>query len=224
MAWVVTSMLTVATTLYLGTKDSSRLYSDIQSYRAGAEMACYQYVTDLQGIILTRDLDGEWISVSGEAVYSEALDTIKATLGTDTDPNTWYVSDLTTALSGANLSDPTILTDLLGKLVGVRQSFSLVVPEPLRLDWDDPESWRDRSGAFVAIEPFKVDVVVTVKGEVVSEEFTVDGLYLNVVATRESVVDGGPKHDIIDINLTEMESGVSITRAQIKETSGLNDG
>lgn len=217
MAWVIVSMLTVATSLYSGTRDNARIYSDIQSYRAGTELACYQYITDLQGITVTKDLDSDWISVTNQAIYTQALDAIKATLGADDDPNRWFVSDLTTALSGANLSDPTVLTDLLGRVAGARQSFALSVPEPLTLNWEDPNSWRSSSGAYAAVVPFVVEVNLSVRAETVSERFIVSGLYLSIDITDQDMADGG-RHEIATMRLAEREEGVSITRAQIEET------
>lgn len=216
MAWVTVSMLTVATSLYTTTKDSAKIYSDIQSYRAASELACYQYVTDLQGVTVTRDLDADWISVTGQAVYSQALDAIKQSLASDTDANAWYVSDISTALSGLNLSDPSVLTNLLGKLTGVRQSFTLTVPEPLKLDWNDPESWSDSDRAYVAVEPFTVEISLSVKGESLFETFTVDGLFLDVQFSRIESADGSGRHDTATMMLTEREDGVSITRAQVE--------
>ena len=216
MAWVVVSMLILATNLYLSTKDESQIYSDIQTYRAGMELACYQYITDLQGITVTKDLDSDWISVTNQAIYTQALDAIKGELGADDNPNKWYVSDLATALSGANLSDPTLLTDLLGDIAGARQEFELIVPEPLMLDWENADSWKNNSGAEVAITPFIVEVHLSIKAENFTEMFKVDGLYLSISITDQDVAGGG-RHEIATMRLIEKEEGVSITRAQIEE-------
>lgn len=222
MAFVVLGLMTLATSLYSTSKDSAKVYADIQSYRAATELACYQYITDLESVVITKDLDADWISVTGNAVYSQALEAIKAALALETDENVWYVSDITTALSGANLSNPVVLTDLLAKVVGVRQSFTLAVPEPFKLDWADSASWKNSRGANVALEPVVVEIALDVKGEQLFERFIVDGLYLSVVVSREEV--GGSKHDVATMVLVEQESGVSITRAQLETTSGSDDG
>lgn len=222
MAFVVLGLMTLATSLYSTSKDSAKVYADIQSYRAATELACYQYITDLESVVINKDLDADWISVTGNAVYSQALEAIKAALASEVDENVWYVSDITTALSGANLSNPVVLTDLLAKVVGVRQSFVLTVPEPFKLDWSDSDSWKNSRGANVALEPVIVEITLEVKGEQLFERFIVDGLYLNVVVSREEV--GGSKHDVATMVLVERESGVSITRAQLETTSGSDDG
>lgn len=216
MAWVTVSMLTVATNLYVVTKDSAKIYSDIQSYRAASELACYQYITDLQGVTVTRDLDADWISVTGQAIYTQALDAIKQALASDSDENTWAISDVSLALSGLNLSDPAVLTNLLGKLTGARQEFSLVVPEPMKLDWDDADSWSDSDRAYVKLEPFIVEIYLSVRGESLFETFLVDGLFLDVQFSEMEAIDGSGSHDVATLMLTEREDGVSITRAQVE--------
>lgn len=222
MAFVVLGLMTLATSLYSTSKDSAKVYADIQSYRAATELACYQYITDLESVIIVKDLDADWISVTGNAVYSQALEAIKAALGSETDENVWYISDIVTVLSGANLSNPIVLTDLLTKVVGVRQSFGLTVPEPFKLDWTDSDSWKNSRGAHVALEPIVVEIFLEVKGEQLFERFTVDGVYLNVVISREEV--GESRHDVATMTLVEQESGVSITRAQFEISPGCDDG
>lgn len=217
MAWVIVSMLTVATSLYSSSKDTAKIYGDIQSYRAATELACYQYITDLQGMTVTKDLDGDWISVSGQAVYTQALDAIQATLASPEDPTAWFVTDITDALAGANLSDPSVLTDLLSKLSGVRQEFKLTVPEPMKLDWDNPETSSSRTGATVALEPLVIEVYLTVKGESVSEKFIVTDLFLDVDITETEMEDGST-HAVATMMLTEKESGVTISREPITVT------
>lgn len=215
MAWVTMSMLTLATNLYQGTRSSAQIYADIQTYRAGIELACYQYITDIQGVIVTKDLDGDWLTVSDDAVYSQALEAIKELVASDDDANRWKVTDLVTALSGANISNPDILADLFAKVSGVKQYFSLVVPELWILDWSDTDSWGNSSGAHVALKPFVVEIQLDVRGESVSETFTVDGLYLDVTLSDETV--DGSRHEIATMQLVEKEEGVSITREQIEE-------
>lgn len=214
MAMVAVGMMILATNLYSSARYSADNYADIQSYRAAAEMACYQYITDLESVVVTKDLDADWISVSGNAVYTQALEAIKDSLASETDSLAWFVADVREALSGVNLSDPLVLTELQGKLAGARQSFSLIVPEPFELDWADSNSWRDSDGANIALSPVLVEVTLAVRGETVYDRFTVDGLYLVVNITQQEI--DGSSHDVATMYLAEMESGVEISRAPLE--------
>lgn len=222
MAFVVLGMLILATNLYRTAQDSAEIYSDIQSYRAATEIAAYQYITDLQAVQVTKDLDGDWISVSGNAVYTQAIQAIQDSLANPEDGLAWHVTDVRQAISGANLSNPLVVTDLLGLLANAKQSFKLSVPEPIELDWNNPNSWRDRGGADVAIKPIKLEVNLQVRGEQVFERFEVDGLFLTVDISKQEQSDGS-KHEIATMQFTEREEGVIISRAPLtEETPGNN--
>ena len=206
MAAVLTGMVRLASMLYISSQDSSKIYANIQSYRAVAELSCYRYVTELEASIASKNLDAEWISVEGNALYTQALDALQAEIGSESDPAVWGVRDVTQILGGANLSNPAILPDLLAKFVGVDYELQLSVPEPLRFDWSDPDSYRSRDSAYIALEPFVVEVDLRVKSENIFEKFIVDGLYLDVQLFKM----GETKH--MTFQLTEKEEGVRISR------------
>lgn len=211
MTVVIIGTMSVGSSLYSTSRDSAKAYSRIQTYRAVTELACYQYVTSLETAVVTKDLDADWVSVSGNAIYTQAIDAIVASIGTSEDPTIWEVRDAKTALTAMDVSDPSILTDIYAELEGVRQEFQLQVIAPLKLDWSDPDSWRNRRGAYVALEPVRIEVSFDVRGEHLFEHFEVDGLYLEVSASELMV--GGERHDTLTLVLVEKAEGVSITRA-----------
>ena len=214
MGLVVVSMMTLAYNLYYSSRNSSENYSDIQNYRAATELACYQYVTDLCSVLVTRDLESDWITPSGQAIYTQAVELIQNELASPSDVDAWYVNDITVALSAINVSDPSVLTDLLGRLTGVRQEFRLAVPEPLRLDFLSSEVVMDnRTGGRIPLEEFDVEVDLTVRGETVNEVFTISGLYLDVTFFDMAV--GTSEYSAAQIILVEDEEGVQITRAAL---------
>lgn len=222
MAFVVMGMLVLATNLYAVARSSAEIYADTQSYRAATEIATYQYITDLQAVQVTKDLDGDWVSVSGHAVYTQALQAIQDSLASPEDSLAWHVTDVRQAINGANLDNPLVVTDLLGLLANAKQSFKLVVPEPLVFDWSNPDSWSNRRGANIALKPFRIEATLNVRGETVFETFDVDGLFLTVDIQRQET-DAGDRHDIATMRLTEKEEGVIISRAPLtEETPGDN--
>lgn len=211
MGIVAFSMLVMASNLYTASRNSAAVYESIQSYRSATEIATYQYITDLQAVEVTRNLDADWISVSGNAIYTQALDAITGALSPDGGRTAWHVTDIRQAIRGANLSNPAVLVDLLGLLSNANQSFQLEVPAPLRLDWDNPESSRDRNSAVIAIEPFLVEVNLQVRGEKIFESFIIDGVFLHVDLSKQQ----GSKATIATMRLGEGKDGVIISRAPL---------
>ena len=206
MSFVVVSMFTVATNSYKSSKDSAKMYAKIQSYRAAVELSTYQYVTDLQSVIVNKDLDGDWLSVSGGAIVTQALELIKEECGSSTDPNIWKCQNISEAITGANLSDATVVTKLLGEFAGVRQEYMLCVPEPFEFDWNDAHN----SDYHVALKPITVEVTLKVKAETIYERFIVDNLYLDI---DEQQIEVGPDtHTFLTMKLECGIDGVSIHR------------
>ena len=210
MAVVVLGMMTLASSLYSTARDSAKTYSDVQTYRSACEMACYEYVTELEAVTVTKNLDADWISVTGNAIYTQAIDAILESIGSAEDPNVWRVYDIRDALRMANISDPSILVGLFAKLDGVSQEFCLKVVEPPRLDWENEDSWKRSGDAHIAIEPVIIEINFRVKGEELFERFRVNGLFLEVQSSDMDV--GGSRNEIATLMLVEKEEGVSITR------------
>lgn len=209
MAWVIVSMLTLASSLYGTSKDSAKIYSNLQSYRAASELCTYQYLTDLTSVTVEKRLDTDWISIKENAMYSQALAAIQNALADPNDETRWILNTVTDALTGANISDPTILTDLFSKLSTGRQELILKVPEPLTLDWTHKDNWKNASGAHVKIKPFVIETTLNVKGESITEVFEVDELFLDVSVEGNTAI----------LSLKETESGVKIRRAEIEAIS-----
>lgn len=211
MALVILGTMSVGSSLYSTSRDSAKTYSRIQTYRAITELATYQYVTELETAVVTKDLSADWISVSGNAIYTQAIDAIIASIGSTEDSDVWEVRDAKTALTAMDISDPSILTTIYAEIDGVRQDFQLKVITPLKLDWNDEDSWRNRRGAHVALEPVRVEVTYNIRGEHLFETFYVDGLFLEVTASTMNV--GGEEHDTLTLVLVEKAEGVTINRA-----------
>ena len=207
---VVLSMLTVASSLYRTSQDSAETYSEIQRYRATSEILVYQYITDLESVTITKDLDAEWLSFSGNAVYTQALEALVASLAPPENSRQWFVTDVIEALRGVAVSNPLVLQSLIEEYEGIRQSFSLTVPEPLRLDWMDSKSWSNRHGAIVSLDPVLIELTLVARGETITEKFLVDGLFLEI--QRIEIDVGGDDHDAVTMMIREMEEGVTISR------------
>lgn len=208
MAMVMLMMMQLASTLYTSSKESAKVYPNIQTYRAATELACYQYITDLESVVVTKNLDTDWLSVSDNAVVTQALQAIQDAIADTNDKTLWKVDDVTQALQAANISDPSVLTTMLAKLTNVRQEFSLKVPEPIKVDWDDEKSWRNQGDMHGVIEPVTIEVSLQVRGESTFETFLVSGLYLDVQADEPT-----PGTFILTMAIAEEIEGVTINRA-----------
>ena len=203
--------LSVASSLYATNEESAKRYAHIQSYRSATEIACYQYINDLQAVTVTKFLTGDWVSVSGSAVYTQACEVIQETVGKEDDPLVWKVSTIEAAIAGATVSNPEIVTNLLGLLAEGRASFMLSVTDYPEIDWTAGESFVSKDESQLKLRPFEVIVELTAKSEVLKEHLFVNGLYLNVL--QESIrTEGGTRDTKVTMNISVGESGVQIYR------------
>lgn len=203
--------LSVANSLYASGEQTSKRYSHIQSYRSAAEIACYQYVNDLQAITVTKSLSGEWISVSGSAVYTQACEAIQEKIGKSDNPFVWNVDTIEAAIVGAPVQDASSLTSLLALLAEGRTNFLLSVVDYPEIDWTAGESYISRDESQLKLLPIDVTVNLTAKGEILKEHLFVGGLYLNVVQTTSRNLDGS-RETTVTMQITQGEKGVQIYR------------
>lgn len=210
MAIMAFGTASVASTLYASNEESATRYSHIQSYRSATEIACYQYIGDLQAITVTKNLSGDWVSVSGSAVYTQATEVIVEQLGMTDNPLVWKVSTIEAAIAGATVSDPSVVTNLLGLLAEGRVNFQLSLVDYPEIDWAAGESFISRDESQLKLLPLEVVVELTVKGEVLKEHLFVSGLYLNVLQMVERTESG--RQTTVTMNITTGEKGVQIYR------------
>ena len=200
----------VASTLYASNEESATRYAHIQSYRAATEIACYQYINDLQAITVTKNLSGDWVSVSGSAIYTQSVEVITEQLGMTDSPLVWKVSTIEAAIAGATVSDPAIVTNLLGLLAEGRADFQLSLVDYPDIDWTAGESYISRDESQLKLKPLEVIVELTAKGEVLKEHLYISGLYLNVLQMVERTETG--RQTTVTMNITTGEKGVQIYR------------
>lgn len=211
MAIVSFGMLSVATTLYSSNAENAKRYANIQSYRSASEIACFQYVNDLEAITVTRNLTTDWVSVTGAAVYSQAIQAIQDEIGRPTNRFIWNVSDISRAITGAGISDPAVVIHLQSLLAEGRTEFQLAIDDYPTLDYLDIKTFIGRDDVYIALKPFLVNVDLTAKGEVLREKLYVDGLYLSVEKNVIAGAGGAPEVEVT-MKLVEGESGVEIYR------------
>ena len=215
MVMVVTGMLVLASSLYTTSRDSAKMYSDIQSYRAATELACYQYVTDLQSVVVTKDLDADWISTSRNVVYTRAVEEIVKSLADPNDATVWHVKDVRDAIDAADLSDPSVLVNMLAKMTDVKQVFQLTLPDTIELDWASEDTWTTYAGAQIALKPVPIVIDLEIKSEAIHEEFYVHDLLLSITIDRITMGDN-TVHEIATMSLIEKEEGVRILREPLE--------
>ena len=210
---IMVSFMHIAADLYTNSKESAAIYADYQSYRSAVEISSYQFVKDLCSVTVTKDMDGEWIGVDGQALYIMALDDILGKVSSVDDTSLWQVRNISTALSGVEMSVPSILNKLQDKVNHTSAKYYLRLPDYLKLDWSDSGSWSDRNGSYVAIEEFEVDVHLEIRTEELNTVFEISNLYFDLTPLEMSV--GDDVHEFVTFSIVEGEGGVRIARKEI---------
>lgn len=218
IAIVCFGMLMVASSLYTANEENATHYANVQSYRSAAEMAVYQYATDLQAVVLTKNLDTDWIGVSGPAIYTEGLTLIAETIGQNSAPAgetpnhlKWKVDTIQTAIGAANVSNPAVLANLLAELDVGRSIFELTIDDYPDIDWTSSSSWIVGKEAMLKIAPIGVKVKLTVRGEQLLEHMFIDGLFLHVVRERiPNDDDDDTRSTIVTLQIVTSASGKGV--------------
>lgn len=210
---IMVGFMHIAADLYTNSKESATMYADYQSYRSAMEISSYQFVKDLCSVTVTKDMDGEWIGVDGNALYVMALEDILEKVSSVDDTNLWQVRDMNTCLSGVEMSEPRILNHLQEKVEHSSSEFWIKLPSYLRLDWSDSGSWSDRNGSYVAIEEFEVDVHFGIRTENLNTTLAISNLYFDLTPLEMAV--GDDVHEFITFSIVEGEGGVRIERRSI---------
>lgn len=215
MAMVMVGFTRLSQTLSTTSKDSAKVYADIQTYRAASEMICYEYLTEVEAAVVTRDLDSDWLSVTNRAIYTQALGAI---LDYYDDPEymetgwSWIKHDPTEVLRSVHVTDQSMVDEVIAALDGGYQKFTLKITEPLVIDPLSDDSYETVRRAYLELKPFPVEVNLRVKGEILQDIYMVSKMYLLV--TQENVYEmDGSIHMIATLSLVEGEEGCQITRA-----------
>lgn len=211
LAIISVGTLSVAMSLYASGDGSAQVYSDIQSYRAATELACYQYVNDLEAFTVTKNLSVDWISVTKDAVYSEAIKLITDEVSTAEGSLLWEVTDITPAVAGVGVSNSSLLVKLLALFNGVWTKFQLYLDEYPALNYTSDEGEFAIGESSVPLHPFCVHVDLAVKGETLREELYVEGLFLNVITEKRLNATGG-YDTYVTLTLKEGDNGIEIYR------------
>lgn len=201
--------LSVAMTLYSSGEQTAKQYADIQSYRSAIEIACYQYVNELEATTVTKNLSADWISVTGSAVYTQAVEAIESAIGKADNPQVWNKATVEEAITGALISDPAVMVNLLALLQEGRSNF-VFETSGLAINWAAGESYISSSESVLKLQPLEVTVDLLAKGEKLKEILYIDGLYLNVTTIK--IGSGSSRQTIVTMNISEGESGVQIYR------------
>ena len=200
-------MISVATTLYSSSEETAQNYANIQSYRSAAELACFNYITELQTVTVEKDLSSAFLGASSAVIYPESLELIQQKIASEEEGQelVWKTDSISEALNGTVLSDPSIILNLLAKLSKGNSTFKLSIEDYPQIDWTSGESYISSKEAQLRIEPLKVIVDLQVRGEVLKEILYVDGLRLSVQ------VDDFDSSKV-SLKLVEREGGVQIYR------------
>lgn len=219
MAIVTVGTLRVASALYASNRESAQNYARIQTYRASTEIACYQYISELESLNATRDLNGDWIGVSGVAIYGEAIDLLvdsisksAAAPGEDfVQPLTWTTDSIVDAIAGAPVSNPVVVTDMLATLEDGRNSFKLYLGLYPEIDWNAVDTFVSPGVSNLRLQPLEVHVSLKARGEDLNDILFVDGLYLNTFVETSVEADGS--HTRVTMSIVEGDNGIEIYRS-----------
>lgn len=211
IAIIAVGTLTVATTLYTSNEKSMHIYGNLQSYRAATELSCYQYLNDLEAITVTDDIDANWVSVTESAVYTEAIRLITDAVSTEEGSLTWRTTDAVSAIGGTPVSDSSIMVKLIGLLQSGSTKFKLYMTEYPSLDWLSDSAEFEIGDMSIPLNPVPVSIDLSVKGESLSEELYIYGLYLHVI-TEERLMESGRYDTFVTVSIEEGEDNFGIYR------------
>ena len=192
LAVLTVQMLVLAQSLYVGSKDSAKVYADIETYKTATELICYQFVSDLNEVTVEKDLATDWVNVAKNAVYTQALDSLLSQVCTEEGNTVWNQHSVLDTINSSNLSDESVLNSLVSKISGARGSFTLSCPEPIKFKVDDEENSQSSSGCHIGLKPILIQITLQVKAETIVEQFEVDGIYLDMTIRK----DGQSKHKV----------------------------
>lgn len=219
MSVVMLGFLRLSQALMTSSKDSATIYANVQTYRSAGELCCYQYLTDIEASVVTKDLNADWLSISNRAIYTQAIEAI---LGVTKDPEyadtgvQWFKHDLIDTLETVNITNPEFVTDIQDVLSGGIQSFSLTVPEPLIVDPLSEKSFEIARRAYLEIQPFVVEIDMRVKGEELHDSFIVSDMFLLVQEQYQYMDEAMLEiHSIATLSFVEGEEGCHIYRASL---------
>lgn len=198
--------LQVMTSVYASARENAKQYANIQSYRAMSEIACYTYITELCAQTEVVDLAAGFISPSTPGMYSTVLQGVQDSIGSASDPLVWRTSKITSALSGAVISDPQVTVDLLGLCSKGINEFELKLANYPEIDWSAEGNSVSGGSGLLAIYPLEVNIRLRIRGEMIKETFLVYGLKLSV--ERE----GRPSDGKLIVQIVESDEGVKIYR------------
>lgn len=215
IAIVSFTTLMVVTSTYASQKENAKQYANIQSYRAAAEIACYQYITDLCVNTETLDLSSSFITPSGPAMYNEALRLLQEAVGerpnpdeplATADPLVWRVSTISAAISGATVSHPDAIMDLIALCSKGLNEFELRLEDYPEILWGDEGTDLTGNEVTLVLAPLEIHVRLRVRGEILNETFYAHGLCLSVIK------EGPASTRTLTMRIVEPENGVRIYR------------
>lgn len=203
--------MTIAFTMYASGQESSKRYADFQTYRAATEMATYNYIKDLETIVVEHTLDGDWLSQANTVVFDDALQQIVNEVGLTAEPLTYRVTTAESAIGGTAASDMSIVTKTVGAVTAHYNAFKLFLLDYPALDYEDPTAYLVFGETNVPLKPVEVHVNLQVKGESLKEKIYVDGLFLNVIAETNDSPTGGYISKLT-MKIVEGANGLTIFR------------
>ena len=139
----------VAMTLYRSNIDSADRYAKMQSYRAAAEIAVYQYIKDLESYEVDKTLETAFITPTPMSTYNEAIQTVFTRVGKSDNILKWKVGSIARAVDASGIDNPATTVHLISLLNDGRDSFSLYSEALPELDY----STRSLSATETFISP-----------------------------------------------------------------------
>lgn len=179
MIFVLMGLLSVSIVYSESIKDSSKDYASYQTYKSIAEIACYSFVNDFSSQALSVDTNTEWLSISSNARYTNALTKIISNMTKSPEHTTWDHQDINNIVLSAGIAGDDI-SKHISKLISSGKFEIAVNPISTELDWDNSENYNTKKDGHIAVS-LTVNVILTAKGETLDEKFTVSGLFLDMI-------------------------------------------
>ena len=179
MIFVLMGLMNVALTYHLSMKDNSKDYALYQTYKSISEISANSFVINLSSQSVNVNTDSEWLSVSSNARYTNALTSMTENITQSPEYKLWNVKDINNILLISGISNNDISKHINNAVKNKSVDLSLRV-DNITLDWDNEENYNTKNEGHIALN-LSITVTVKTATDTIEDKFNIKGLYIDMI-------------------------------------------